>query len=271
MPDPSSNDSMKLAHAQEAMDRLEQIEEQFSQAQEGIEPLQRLATLGTLSAMVAHEFNNILAPIVGYTQLALANPDNTDLSHKALKKSLAAAERATHIASSLLSYSREDDDHNHGHAHLTQAVHAALGCLASSLERDNIQLTLKLEDVQVAISQINLEQVLLNLILNARKAMAKNGGTLTIHAWSKNTTVYIDVSDTGRGVPPEVADHLFEPFITHDPAPNPDTPKGTGLGLSICKNLIANASGQLTFDSQPDQGTTFHLSLPKATTLKKSA
>jgi signal transduction histidine kinase len=269
MAQPKPNDSMKLAHAQEALDRLEQIEEQFAQAKQGLEHVHRLATLGTLSAMVAHEFNNILSPVIGYTQLALANPDNTELSRKALNKALAGAERATRIASSLLGYSREDDDP--AHAHLAKAVDSALGCLANGLDRDNIQLVLELEDFEVAMPQINLEQVLLNLIMNARKAMADKGGTLTIHAWSRDNSIHIDLSDTGGGVPPQITNHLFEPFITHDPTPSPGTHKGTGLGLSICRDLIQKAGGLVTFDSQPGQGTTFHLSIPKANPLRRSA
>ena len=75
MPDPPPpNDPIKLASPQEALDRLDQIDEQFNLAKDGLEHLQRLATLGTLSAMVAHELNNILAPVIGYSQMALANP-----------------------------------------------------------------------------------------------------------------------------------------------------------------------------------------------------
>ncbi len=269
MPDPSQQDSMKIPHAQELLDRLNLIESQFSQAKEGIEHLHRLAELGTLSAMVAHELNNILAPVIGYTQMALANPDDPGLSRKALKKALGGAERAAHISSSLLGYSQDDDCSSQ--AHLKRAVDSALGCLGRGLERDDIQLTLELEDVEVAMSQISLEQVIFNLILNARKAMAGKGGTLTIRAWSKENTVYIDLKDTGRGVAPQIAEHLFEPFTTHDSSPNLKGEKGTGLGLSICHDLVINAGGQLGFNSEPGQGTTFHLLIPKAAPLRRSA
>jgi two-component system NtrC family sensor kinase len=260
---------MKLPHAQEALEYFEKIESQFGQMQEGLDHLQRLATLGTLSAMVAHEFNNILTPVIGYTQMALAKPDDHDLSRKALEKALAGAEHAAHIASSLLDFSREED--SSAQASLSQAVHSALGCLARGLESDGIELTLKLQDVQVAMPQISLEQVLLNLILNARNAMAQGGGTLTIHAWLSEKTVHIDLADTGGGISPQIAARLFEPFITHDSAPGNKVEKGTGLGLSVCKNLITNAGGQLNFDSTPGQGTTFHLLIPQAQPLRRSA
>ncbi len=268
MHDPLRNDPMKLAHTQELLGRLGILEEQFSQAQEGLEHIQRLATLGTLSAMVAHELNNILTPLIGYTQLALANPDNPELSHKALQKTLAGAQRAAHISSSLLGFSREGASPSR--AHLEQAVDSALGCLARSLESDAIQLVRDFEDVEVAMPQIGLEQVLLNLILNAKKAMASGGGKLKISARSVDNTVRIDLSDTGGGVPPQIAEHLFEPFSTHDPTPGRQDQKGAGLGLSICRTLINNAGGQVSYTSEPGKGTTFHLRIPQAKPLRQS-
>ena len=260
---------MKLAHTQELLDQLGLLQEQFSQAREGLEHLQRLATVGTLSTMVAHELNNILTPLIGYTQLALAKPDNPELSRKALQKSLAGARRAAHISSSLLGFSSEDAGSSR--ARLAQAVDAALGCLARNLESDGIQLIRDFEDFEIAMSQVRLEQVLLNLILNARKAMSTGGGVLSIRAWSVENTVHIDLSDTGGGVPPQVATDLFEPFITHDSTGDPKAGKGTGLGLSICKDLITQAGGQVDYTSEPGQGTTFHLRIPQAQSLRRSA
>lgn len=269
MPDPPTHDPMKLAHAQEALDHLDQVENQLNQTQDGLEHLHRLATLGILSAKVAHELNNILTPVIGYAQLALSSPDDRALTQKALEKSQAGAQRASQILNSLLGHAREEDDS--ASADLNQAVHSALGCLTHSLDRDNIQLSLDIEDLQIKIPQINLEQVLLNLILNARKAMAKQGGSLAIRAWSHEDTAHIKLSDTGGGVPPQIAEHLFEPFTTHPHTDDQATGKGTGLGLSICKDMIINAGGQIDFDTTPGQGTTFHLHLPKAQPLQKSA
>jgi len=269
MPNPPKHDPMKLANAQEALDRLAEVEEQFAEAKEGLEHLQRLATLGTLSSMVAHEFNNILAAIIGYAQMALANPDDAELTQKALDKALSGAQRAERIATSLLGFSREEE--GVAHTFIKEAVDSALSYLTTGLNRDQIQLCLELEDVAVAMPKVNLEQVLLNLMLNARKAMQKRGGTLKIQANARQNTVHIHLSDTGRGVPPQIADRLFEPFTTHDPTPEDDGNKGSGLGLTICKDLITKAGGSLSFDSTPGQGTTFHLEIPQSTHLRRSA
>ncbi len=269
MPDHKPRDPLKLDHAQEVLGYFEQIEGQFAQVREGLTHLQRLATLGTLSAMVAHEFNNILTPVISYTQMALANPDDRDLSRKALEKALSGAERAAHISTSLMGFSREEDTRSR--AHLKQAVNSALSCLARDPGRDGVELRLDLADVEVAMSPINLEQVLLNLILNAQKAMAPKGGVLTIHGWAEADKAHIDLSDTGGGVPSEIADRLFEPFVTHDSTPDAGGARGSGLGLSVCRDLIVNAGGEVGFDSEPGEGTTFHLVIPLAKPLRKSA
>lgn len=269
MPEPSAQNPMKLDSTQDVLDRLAAAEAHFAQAKEGLEQMQRLATLGTLSAMVAHEFNNILAPIIGYAQLALANPEDAELTRKALEKALSGSQRAEAIATSLLGYSRDDEDNDH--VLIKDAVDAVLSYLTRSLDHDRIELIVDVAEIAVAMPRVNLEQVLLNLILNARKAMQKRGGTLKIRAKTVQNNVHIDLSDTGRGVPAQIVDHLFEPFITHDPEPEQENTKGSGLGLSICKDLVTKAGGSLSFDSTPGEGTTFHLTLPRPKPMRRSA
>lgn len=274
MTDPNSDDQpqaqMKLAHAQEVLDRLDQVEGQFGQVKEGLAHLQRLSTLGTLTATVVHEFNNILTPVISYAQLALAEPDNTELGQKAHKKALEGAERASRLCASLLGYAREEE--SSGRACLIQAVQSSVNCLGRGLEKDGIRLELDLtDDIDVAMSPTSLEQVLVNIVLNARKAMAKKGGALTIRAKADQSMVQLDIADTGGGVPAEVADRLFEPFVTCPSGSSAKHEKGTGLGLSVCRDLITGAGGAISFDSTPGVGTTFHLVIPRAQPLRQSA
>ena len=270
MTDPHEHNPMKLSDTQDVLDRLADVEARFAQAKEGLEHTQRLATLGTLSAMVAHEYNNILATIIGYAQMALANPDDIELSRKALDRALSGAQRAERITISLLGYAKEEQ--GAADTQLNAALDAILSYLGPALRSDQIELIVDLEEVSVAMPRINIEQVLLNLMLNARKAMQQQrGGTLRIQAKTSSNTVHISLSDTGRGVPPEIADRLFEPFITHDPTPEAEGTKGSGLGLSICKDLVQKAGGTLHFESTPGQGTTFHLHIPQANPLRQSA
>ncbi len=269
VPDDQPRGTMKLSHTQEVLDRLEQVEGQFGQVKEGLAHLQRLSTLGTLTATVVHEFNNILTPVISYAQLALAKPDDTELGRKAHKKALEGAERASQLCASLLGYVRDDESPTRACLH--QVVQSAVSCLGRGLEKDGIRLEFDLPDIEVAMSPSSLEQVLVNLVLNARKAMAEKGGTLTIRAAANQSVVQLDLSDTGRGVPPEVADRLFEPFVTCDPDSSTPYEKGTGLGLSVCRDLITDAGGQISFESTPGRGTTFHLLIPQAQPLRQSA
>ncbi len=270
IPEDQPRDTMKLPHAEEVLGRLEQIEGQFSQVKEGLAHLQRLSTLGTLTATVAHEFNNILTPVISYAQMALAKPGDEELGIKAHNKALEGAERASKLCASLLGYAREDEAS--ACANLHDVVHSAVNCLGRGLEKDGIRLDVDLpDDITVAMPPSSLEQVLVNLVLNARKAMAEAGGTLSLKASADQTVVRLDLIDTGRGVSPEVADRLFEPFVTHAPGASLPTEKGTGLGLSVCRDLITAAGGQISFDSEPGHGTTFHLVIPLARPLRRSA
>jgi len=252
----------QLAQVEQMLEHFEQLEAQLRQVRDGLTHSHRLATLGTIASIIAHEYNNILTPILSYGQLALAKPDNHEMLITAVEKAVAGAQRAAHISTSLLGFAREsDDDHAAG---LKSTIHDTLGCLGRDLKKDGIDLTIDVPDIQVAISPLKLQQVLLNLILNAKQAMGRSGGTLRIDAQVKNQMINVDVADSGPGIPPEIMGRLFEPFVTqrhHQPG-NTNERKGTGLGLCICRDLIRNAGGEISVDSTPGLGAIFHLSLP---------
>jgi signal transduction histidine kinase len=230
-----------------------------------------------LAATIAHEFNNILTPIMSYAQIALAEPDDHELLVKAVEKSLAGAERAARIAAAVLGFASQDGDQPVA-AELRQVIDEAFACLAREPRRDGIELVLDVPAVTLAIEPLKLQQVLLNLIVNARKAMGRGPGRLTITARQQGeadgTVAYVCVSvrDTGPGISPQVREHLFEPFVTRRPdAAGGDeqhsgdlVEKGTGLGLAICRDLIERAGGQIWVESDPGQGAVFHFTLPQA-------
>ena len=253
-----------MTQVEQLLAHFEQLESQFQQVREGLTHSHRLATLGTIASIIAHEYNNILTPIVSYGQMALASPDDHALMKKAVEKSLSGAERAAQITSSLLGFAREADQ---AHAAvLRSTIQEAISCLARDPKKDGVVLTIDVPDVQVAMSPLNLQQVLLNLILNAIQAMRQVGGSLSITGSVKGTLVYLEVADTGPGIPELIRDRLFEPFVTHRCTDAQDTGdrKGTGLGLCICRDLIRNAGGTIGFESTPGKGTTFRLTIPKA-------
>lgn len=254
----------------EADTRLRQLEADIARLQKGLLHAQRLTTLGTLAAVVAHEFNNILTPVISYAQLALNRRDDHDLAIKALEKTLVCAERASRISESLLGFSR--DRPGQDQAHLPVVIDDAIACLARDPERDGISLTIDVPDTSVAMPTEQLQQVLVNLALNATKAMRRRGGCLTIAARVERGRVRIDVADTGPGIPEPIRGRIFEPFVTSPTEGAPDQAEpGTGLGLSVCRDLVAGVGGSIDFTTSPRQGTTFHLDLPLATAGKAAA
>ena len=256
----------QLAQVEQLLEHFEQIEEQFQSVREGLTHSHRLATLGTIATVIAHEYNNILTPVISYGQMALASPDDHELMKKAVEKSLQGALRAAKISASLLGFAREADQEHV--ARLTHVVDEAVGCLAREPAKDGIDLCIDVPDVLVAISPLNLQQILVNLVLNARKAMGRNGGKLSITGKLEHGHIHLTISDTGPGIPAQVMDRLFEPFATHkiegEVSQSQHGTKGTGLGLCICRDLARNVGGSIHAQSIPGQGATFHVSLPQA-------
>ena len=259
-------------------DLLQQVEamsEHFDIITRAVSESQRLATLGTLTALIAHEFNNILTPVISYAQLALNKPDDNNLSRKALEKGLSGAERAARISTALLSFAHGKQSEQDS-TYLPEAIQQTLACLGRDLSKDGITLNMEVAEVHVSIEPIQLQQVLLNLIINARKALMIKGSHLSITATAQKGTCWIEVADDGPGIPPAILDSLFDPFVSapvssansakHLNSDSPAQPEsqGTGLGLSLCRELINQAGGSIRVESQPDRGATFIIQLPIA-------
>jgi len=249
---------------EQLLNHFDQLEGQLSEVREGLMHSHRLSTLGTIAAIIAHEYNNILTPMISYAQLALDKESDHELMKKAVEKSLAGSLRAAHISASLLGFAREADAELV--AHLPTVVEDAIGCMAREPQRDNIELTTDLPDVRLAMRPIDLQQVILNLLLNARNVLrSQAGGSLQVNASVEGDLVMIDIIDSGPGIPSEIRDRLFEPFVTQRAAEsNTSTVKGTGLGLAICRDLVRNAGGTIGFETEEGVGTTFRLTIPLA-------
>lgn len=253
----------ELEHIEQVLEHFNALEEQFQQIRDGLTQSHRLVTLGTVATTIAHEYNNLLTPVVTYAQMALAKPDDHALMKKAVEKALAGAERAAAISASLLGFAHEQ--HAERTANLRQVFEESINCLGRHPAKDGIDLELDLPAVDVAISPLNLQQVFVNLFLNARRAMGCKGGTLSVRGELAGGEVRIEVSDTGPGIPPEIVDRLFEPFATHarDETP-PGERKGTGLGLCICRELCRSAGGSIEVAPRAEQGACFVITLPVA-------
>jgi signal transduction histidine kinase len=243
--------------------QLQENEQHIHDLQDQIITTQKLSTLGTMACLIAHEFNNILTPMINYAQLALENDDDIDLMRKALNKTIRHGNRAALIIQSMLGLVR-DQTKNREQVKLAHVIEESFQCLARDFDKDRIKVVIDVpENLTVSAVPGQLQQVLLNLIINARQAMLVSGGTLTIKAApADDKNVHIQVSDSGSGIEPEIVDKIFEPFFsTKLQAKLPDQ-QGTGLGLSVCKSIIEAHGGTISVQSRPPQGTSFVISLP---------
>lgn len=231
----------------------------------------RMNAVGQLAAGVAHDFNNILTIITGHTGLLLVNPSLPPQFRPELGRVEGAALRAANLTRQLLTFSRKQAMFPQP-LHLAKVVENTTSMLGRLLGA-NIKLTVRISDQvpPVEADPAMIEQVLTNLVLNARDAIVGAGAitvTLDATAISKETAtqnpnaqpglaVCLAVGDTGSGIPAEQLPRIFEPFYTTKP-----TGRGTGLGLSVVHGIIQQHKGWITVDSTPGQGSTFSVFLP---------
>lgn len=219
----------------------------------------RMASIGTLAAGVAHEFNNMLAAMVGYAQLALVGSHDEQI--EALQMVLTMAQRGKHITSSLLTFA-ESESGRRATIKLDELIDQALETVERDLQHLGIQLERERDDqAVVAVDPAQFVQVIINLLTNARDAMSK-GGTLTLRTRIIDQRVELQVRDTGTGISPTVRGRLFEPFVTTKGALGGGQQSGIGLGLSICYSIVQGHGGTITVESVDGGGSTFVVSLP---------
>jgi signal transduction histidine kinase len=250
---------------------LAQVQQQLSAVREQVTETQRLATIGTIAAVIAHEFNNLLTPIVSYSQYALASatsekPD-MELIRKALDKSYQAASKAGRICNSMLGLARGES--TVGKITVQKLIDETLLVLARDPKKDGIALRVQVQpDLIIDGDQVQLEQVLLNLLINARQAMLGKGGSLWIKAAADESgkELKIQVVDSGSGIPEKLISKIFTPFFTTKGTVRSGETKGTGLGLSICKDIVERHGGRIEVQSEVGKGTTFSVCLPMVKT-----
>lgn len=251
------------------IDQLSYLQAQLDLLQDQLTESQRLATIGTIAAVIAHEFNNLLTPIVSYSQYALqsANSEKPDMEliRKALSKSFASSEKAGKICSSMLGLARGES--TFGAVPIQQLVEETLMVLARDPQKDGIALRVQVQpDLVVHGDPVQLQQVLLNLLINARQAMLGRGGSLSVRASVLDDTaeLKLQVIDTGPGIPEKLLPKIFQPFFTTKGTARKGEAKGTGLGLAICKEIIEHHKGRIEVESVVGKGTTFNIFLPIA-------
>ena len=248
--------------AEEALDCLEKASGTLQTLHGDMEQVHRLATLGTLAASIAHEINNILTPVLGYAQLAKSDPSDVDLQAKALDRAIVGVEATSAIVDAILGFARPDKQDQP--ARISDVLDAALTCLARKPEKDGVRLHMDVDpSFAVQMRAVSLQQVFINLLLNAFTALSGKRGEVYVSVVEiESRMMQITIADTGPGIPPEIQRTLFEPFVTTNQSNAPR--QGSGLGLAVCKQLIQAAGGTITVQTKLGQGTAFTLRLPTA-------
>jgi signal transduction histidine kinase len=226
--------------------------------------LQALANIGTATCMVAHEINNLLTPLANFATLALNNPDDKLLSEKALQRVVRNCERASSIMESMLAVANSQTQEKKNTLLIT-LVEDIFTCLCRDFAKDGITVSIQIpKDLTVWAIPIQIQQVLMNLILNAREAMLPRGGILTIKAWDTTDAIQIELSDTGCGIEPANLKKIFQQFFTTKTNGKLSSQySGSGLGLFFVKKTIDDHGGRVSVESEPGRGSTFKITLPK--------
>jgi signal transduction histidine kinase len=223
---------------------------------------QRMSSVGTLASSVAHEFNNILTTIINYAKLGLRAPESGPARTEALEKILKGGQRAATIVSSMLGFARNNSTQREM-TDLTKLAEEVLVLTEKDLSKHHVQLEKRFyRPVKAPVVAGQIEQILLNLIINARQAMPR-GGKLAIEIAENPQTqmAEIKVSDTGVGIPPDQLRLIFEPFYTTK-EPDENGRGGNGLGLSVCRQIIEQHNGRIRVESIVGKGSAFTVKLP---------
>ncbi len=273
-----SNEMLEITLARKHRDLLENlrekklVEEMKDNLEEQLLQSQKMEAIGRLAGGVAHDFNNILTIIKVNSELLLSRMENENPYRKKIDDIRGASERAANLTRQLLAFSRKQvlKPIELNFNKVIKNVKDMLQTLVGEAIVIKTDLAYELGDVRADPSQ--MEQVILNLVVNARDAMPR-GGEITIrtsdvyvedpqtdedNSLQRGRYVLLTVSDTGVGMDKEVQSHIFEPFYT-----TKDVGKGTGLGLSTVYGIVKQSGGYITVNSNPGKGTQFNIYMPR--------
>jgi PAS domain S-box-containing protein len=260
-----------MAYVRDLTDR-KQAEAALREREEQLRQSQKLEAIGTLAGGVAHDFNNLLTCILGYAELVMKNAEPGDRSHRAADFIEKAARRGAGLTQQLLGFARKGKNQDVP-VELHVMIGEVIGLLARTIDK-SIHIVERPADGRLFASGDpgQLQQMILNLALNARDAMP-GGGELTFSTETSvvdpgaaaamagmvpGRYVMLSVADTGCGIPQEVRDRIFEPFFT-----TKEQGKGTGMGLAMAYGIVKSHGGFIYADSEVGRGTTMRVYLPR--------
>ena len=241
---------------------LQEREQALIHTQRALVHSEKMAAFGQLGAGIAHEVNNPLAGIRGHAQLAIRRLGPANPAKASLDLIAQETQRCSDIINNLMRFARQDAPQFRP-LDANDAVRAALKIVDHQLSLNGVSIS---TDLAAGLPPVNgdinqLQQVLVNLAINAQQAMVGRSGRLSVRTHAAAGEVHIELSDSGPGISPELQKKIFEPFFTTKPAG-----QGTGLGLSVSYGIIESHGGRIEVRSAPGQGATFVIRLPAAAT-----
>ena len=243
---------------------VEALQEENSALRTQLLQAQRMTALGELVSTTTHEFNNVLMSIINYAKMGIRHKDEPTRD-KALAKILEAGERAARITNSVLGMARNRSAKLEPTS-LQQIIQETMVLLDREMSKYRIQVERQFQETPKVLSNgSQIQQVILNLLINARQAMQR-GGILVIRLDNDTENGFVDLTirDSGCGIPNEKLRHIFEPFFTTKSGPDESGKGGTGLGLAACKDIIEAHHGRIKVQSTVGKGTAFTIKLPVA-------
>lgn len=241
--------------------RIAELQRQLLAMRQQLLQAQKMSSVGALASSITHEFNNILMTVINYAKMGVRHKDAATRD-KAFEKILAAGHRASKITTGMLSYARQQGDRRES-MDLIPLVEDVLVLVEKDLQRYRIRLNTQFEGRPfAAVNSGQIQQVMLNLIINARQAM-EQGGTLTVRVRTnvEQGQAEISIGDTGCGIPADKLRQIFQPFFTTKSVDDQGQ-GGTGLGLSLASEVMEAHGGRIRVESAVGTGTTFTLKFP---------
>ena len=247
------------------------LRNQVDQLQKQLVNAQKMTALGELVSTTTHEFNNVLMTIMNYAKMGLRH-DDKETRDKALDKILKASERAAQITNAVLGMARNRSDEMEA-TNLGQIFEESLVLLEREMTKYRIRVEKQFDNVPEAMANGNqIQQVLINLLINARQAMPEGGTVLLKLSHDPDQAmVVMTVRDSGSGIPQDKLPKIFDRFYSTKEGPDESGKGGTGLGLSACRNIIEAHQGRIRVESSVGKGTQFTIMLPTVSTTPKAA
>lgn len=234
----------------------------LEELQEQVIALHKSALLGTTAAMVAHEFNNLMTPLLVRAQDAL-DRDDPQAMRKSCERTVVQTKKAVAICRHLMGVASAANQADQETCRVADVLDEALQSLYHPLEKEGIEFSTSVDpDLTVKVDAMLLHQVLLNLLLNARKAMEQTRGKLTVTARREGDMVAIDIRDSGKGLPDERMETQLNPFLTADESKEPRDWISIGLGLAVCRKIAHEHGAKLEAIANEGAGCTFRLRWP---------